>query len=126
MGLGKTVQAIAAMVSLKNAGATHFIVVCPASVLANWCREIRKFCSVPVTRVYGNARIGSLRFWIKNGGIAVTTYETTPYFVFDDDFSFDMLVVDEAHYIKNPEAHRQRKKTLRKKQAPSFYDRNGA
>lgn len=106
MGLGKTVQAIAAMVSLKNAGATHFIVVCPASVLANWCREIRKFCSVPVTRVYGNARIGSLRFWIKNGGIAVTTYETTPYFVFDDDFSFDMLVVDEAHYIKNPEAQR--------------------
>ena len=42
MGLGKTVQAIAVMVSLKNTGATHFIVVCPASVLANWCREITK------------------------------------------------------------------------------------
>ena len=36
MGLGKTIQAIATMVSLKNTGATHFVVVCPASVLINW------------------------------------------------------------------------------------------
>lgn len=42
MGLGKTVQAIATMVSLRNTGGTHFIVVCPASVITNWCREIRK------------------------------------------------------------------------------------
>lgn len=42
MGLGKTIQSIATMVSLRNSGATHFIVVCPASVLTNWCREIKK------------------------------------------------------------------------------------
>ena len=39
MGLGKTVQAIATMVSLRNTGGTHFVVVCPASVITNWCRE---------------------------------------------------------------------------------------
>ena len=43
MGLGKTIQAIATMVSLKNTGATHFIVLCPASVIINWCREVQKF-----------------------------------------------------------------------------------
>jgi SNF2 family DNA or RNA helicase len=41
MGLGKTVQAIAAMVSLKNTGETHFAVICPASVMTNCSREIR-------------------------------------------------------------------------------------
>ena len=36
MGLGKTVQAIAVMVSLRNTGGNHFVVVCPASVITNW------------------------------------------------------------------------------------------
>lgn len=106
MGLGKTVQAIASMVSLKNTGATHFIVVCPASVLTNWCREIKKMSSLPVTEVHGSSRCCAVHFWKDNGGVAVTTYETTAYFSFEDDFTFDMLVVDEAHYIKNPEAQR--------------------
>ncbi len=106
MGLGKTVQAIASMVSLKNTGATHFIVVCPASVLTNWCREIKKMSSLPVTEVHGSSRCRAIHFWKDNGGVAVTTYETTAYFSFEDDFTFDMLVVDEAHYIKNPEAQR--------------------
>ena len=106
MGLGKTVQAIAAMVSLKNTGATHFVVVCPASVIENWCREIRKHSKLSVTKVYGQERMSALRSWIKNGDIAVTTYETTGYFKLDDSFKFSMLVVDEAHYIKNPRARR--------------------
>ena len=42
MALGKTIQAIATIVSLKNTGATHFIVICPASVVLNWCREVAK------------------------------------------------------------------------------------
>ncbi len=41
MGLGKTVQAIAALAHLAARGETHFLVVCPASVLINWTREIR-------------------------------------------------------------------------------------
>lgn len=53
MGLGKTIQAIAAMVSLRNVGETHFIVVCPASVVTNWCREIRTKSLLSVTKVHG-------------------------------------------------------------------------
>lgn len=104
MGLGKTVQAIATMVSLRNTGATHFVVVCPASVLANWCREISKQSKLRVTKVHGTDRIAALHSWVKTGGVAVTTFETTAYFKLTDGFNLDLLVVDEAHYIKNPNA----------------------
>lgn len=106
MGLGKTVQAIAVMVSLKNTGATHFVVVCPASVITNWCREIRKMSLLSVTKIHGAGRKAALQSWIRTGGVAVTTYETTAFFHLADDFKFTLLVVDEAHYIKNPEANR--------------------
>ncbi len=108
MGLGKTIQAIATMVSLKNTGATHFIVVCPASVITNWCREIRKHSLLSVTKVHGQGRKYALNAWIRTGGVAVTTYETTGYFKLEEDFQFSTLVVDEAHYIKNPSATRSK------------------
>lgn len=108
MGLGKTVQAIATMVSLKNTGATHFVVVCPASVLTNWCREIVKHSKLSVIKIHGNLRLSALKDWIKRGGVAVTTYETTKYFALDENFHHTLTVVDEAHYIKNPEAQRTR------------------
>ena len=106
MGLGKTVQAIATMVSLRNTGGTYFIVVCPASVITNWCREIRKMSLLSVTKVHGAGRKAALESWIKTGGVAVTTYETVAYCKLPDDFKFKLLVVDEAHYIKNPGARR--------------------
>lgn len=106
MGLGKTVQAIATMVSLRNTGATHFMVVCPASVLTNWCREIRKMSRLSVTKIHGYDRYTAAQSWIKTGGVAVTTYETTGHIRLEKEFKFSLLVVDEAHYIKNPEAQR--------------------
>ena len=106
MGLGKTIQAIALMVALKNTGATHFMVVCPASVIANWCREITEKSDLLVVRIHGQDRALALENWLQNGGVAVTTYETTAHIELSDDFKFDNLVVDEAHYIKNPEARR--------------------
>lgn len=106
MGLGKTIQAIAAMVSLRNSGSTHFLVICPASVLTNWCREIQKKSDLTVVKIHGYDRGVALQLWVKNGGVAVTTYETTGFLKLDVSFKYSMLVVDEAHYIKNPEANR--------------------
>ena len=106
MGLGKTVQAIAAMVSLRNTGASHFMVVCPASVITNWCREITQKSTLSVIRIHGASRADALQSWLDNGGVAVTTYETTAFCSLPDAFRFSMLVVDEAHYIKNPGAKR--------------------
>ncbi len=105
MGLGKTVQAIAAMVSLNALGATHFMVVCPASVLVNWTREITKFSTLAVTPIRGGDQT-ALRRWMEKGGAAVTTYESISRFALPEDFRFDMLIADEAHYVKNPAARR--------------------
>jgi SNF2 family DNA or RNA helicase len=106
MGLGKTIQAIATMVSLKNTGATHFMVICPASVVTNWCREIAKHSKLRPTMIYGRTRASAIESWLKTGGVAVTNYETTQHINFEEGFKFSLLVVDEAHYIKNPDANR--------------------
>ncbi len=108
MGLGKTVQAIASLVVLRNSGEHHFVVVCPASVLINWCREIEKFCDIGCVKIHGKDAMKSLQSWKENGGIAVTTYETLEKFEMNDLFKYGMLVVDEAHYVKNPNAKRTR------------------
>ena len=108
MGLGKTIQAIALMVALRNIGATHFMVICPASVIANWCREITEKSDLIVVKIHGQDKSVALENWVHNGGVAVTTYETTSYIDLDDSFRFENLIVDEAHYIKNPEARRSR------------------
>lgn len=106
MGLGKTIQAIATMVSLKNTGATHFLVVCPASVVTNWCREINKHSKLKATMIYGRARNSALTSWLETGGVGVTTFETTQHITFEPNYKYSLLVVDEAHYIKNPNARR--------------------
>ena len=109
MGLGKTIQAIAAMTHLyrENAGA-RFLVVCPASVMINWCREIQKFSGIPVNLLHGPLLEDSLLCWQELGGIAVTNYESMGKIVggINGQLTLSMLIIDEAHYIKNPEAKR--------------------
>ena len=106
MGLGKTVQAIATMVSLRNTGATHFMVVCPASVVANWCREIEKHSTLRAIKLHGRERDYAVAAWEEMGGVAVTTYETLGAIDLSDTCPLDFLTVDEAHYVKNREAIR--------------------
>lgn len=106
MGLGKTIQAMACMISLRNAGKKYFMVVCPASVLINWCKEISIKSDLEVTKIHGKDKKYAFEYWKKHGGVAVTTYETTAYCIEQGYFRLDMLIVDEAHYIKNPNARR--------------------
>lgn len=105
MGLGKTIQAIAAMAALKAEGKSHFMVVCPASVLVNWCREIRKHSTLEVTKIHGNDE-EALLHWRENGDVAVTTFESISRFQLPQRFRISMVVTDEAHYVKNPETQR--------------------
>ena len=105
MGLGKTFQAMATMAALKAAGKHHFMVVCPASVLINWQRELTKHTQLAVTKIHGGDE-NALLHWRENGDVAVTTFESISRFDLPEKFKFDMLVVDEAHYVKNPDAQR--------------------
>ena len=106
MGLGKTVQAIASMVSVRNQGETHFLVVCPASVLINWCREIALHSDLKAIKLHGEERDKNFDYWLNFGGVAVTTYESMAKINFVAISKISMLVADEAHYVKNPKARR--------------------
>ncbi|XP_022157601.1 protein CHROMATIN REMODELING 19 [Momordica charantia] len=59
MGLGKTIQAITYLVMLKylNNDSGPHLIVCPASVLENWERELKKWCpSFSVLQYHGAGR----------------------------------------------------------------------
>jgi len=106
MGLGKTIQAIAAMAHLGAQGRTHFLVVCPASVLVNWLREIESRSALRAFRLHGQERAAALAAWTSVGGVAVTTYDALRHLDVPEQAAVGMLVVDEAHYVKNPAAQR--------------------
>lgn len=109
MGLGKTLQALAAMAHLAAGGATHFLVVCPASVVVNWTREIAKHTRLAAYRLHGAERDRNRRLWMERGGVAVTTYDVLRSSTFmPGGVRVAMMAVDEAHYAKNPEALRTR------------------
>lgn len=106
MGLGKTVQAIAVMTALKNKGAKKFLVVCPASVIENWVREVRKHSELTCIKIHGSEKQLQAKAWLAGLDVGVTNYESTGSIELDPSRKLDLVVVDEAHYIKNPSAKR--------------------
>ncbi|MHC3473458.1 DEAD/DEAH box helicase [Streptomyces sp. 7R007] len=108
MGLGKTVQAIAALAHLAAEGHTHFLVVCPASVLINWTREIRARSTLRAIPVHGPDRQDAHAEWRERGGVALTTFDLLHTLPAPDGTAPGMVVVDEAHYVKNPDTRRAR------------------
>lgn len=105
MGLGKTIQVLAAMCHLAAKGKKHFFVVAPNSVLINWEREVKKHTKLNPIVVHGDDRDDELGQWQREGGVAITTY-TTLGRLMDQIQTVDLLAVDEAHAVKNPEAQR--------------------
>ncbi|MBC2905222.1 DEAD/DEAH box helicase [Streptomyces cupreus] len=98
MGLGKTITVIA--LHLQRARSEPTLVVCPASLLGNWQREITRFApGVPVRRFHGPDRtLEDLA-----GGFVLTTYGTmrsaAPVLA---QQTWGMVVADEAQHVKNP------------------------
>ncbi|MFC0532501.1 DEAD/DEAH box helicase [Phytohabitans kaempferiae] len=121
MGLGKTLEAIAVFAHLRSRGKTHLLVVCPAAVVTNWIREVAGKSKLRAHRVHGPERDRAARTWMRDGGVAVTTYETLAWWepALRQLRDLPCVVVDEAHYIKNPQAQR----TIRTKQLVARADR---
>jgi hypothetical protein len=102
MGLGKTITLIALHLrrAERDRGGRPTLVVCPASLLGNWQREIRRFApGVPVRRFHGAGRtLADL-----DGGFVLTTYGTMRGAAEElAGVEWGMVVADEAQHIKNP------------------------
>ncbi|MEV0740727.1 DEAD/DEAH box helicase [Streptomyces sp. NPDC050549] len=98
MGLGKTITLIA--LHLRRAHRQPTLVICPASLLGNWQREITRFApGVPVRRFHGADRtLEDL-----TGGFVLTTYGTMRSAAATlAQQPWGMVVADEAQHVKNP------------------------
>lgn len=92
-GLGKTMQAIA-YAQLHN---LKTIIVCPLSVVLNWKKEVKKFTGKNTTIWDSKSYDGSLK-----NQFHVVHYDAVAKVISDlRKQDFDLLVCDEATYLKN-------------------------
>lgn len=109
MGLGKTIEALIAMNHLSQEdGAKYFVVIAPLSVITNWKRETEKWTVFTPYVFHGNKRMEIFTLWLESGGVLITTYGHANFFDLNKQSKIDMLVVDEAHYVKNPKTQRSK------------------
>ncbi|WP_405066786.1 DEAD/DEAH box helicase [Kribbella sp. NBC_01510] len=102
MGLGKTITLISLHLHRRQSPGTAgpTLVVCPASLLGNWEREIQRFApGTPVRRFHGSSRsLDDAR-----EGFVLTTYGTLRRdAVRLAEHRWGLVVADEAQHVKNP------------------------
>lgn len=106
MGLGKTLQAIVLIRKRANEG-KKTLVVAPVSLLENWKEECAKFApDLKVLVHHGTGRTGSSAGF-DGYDVVVTSYghAVTDNLLFCLE-KWDLLVLDEAQNIKNPQSNR--------------------
>jgi SWI/SNF-related matrix-associated actin-dependent regulator 1 of chromatin subfamily A len=104
MGLGKTTSAIIA--SLES-GSKKVLIICPATLKINWKREIENYSDKSVYIAEGKNFSTDSDFVIINYDIIKNFHDPKK----KDDSqvllaNFDLVIIDEAHYIKNAQAQR--------------------
>jgi SWI/SNF-related matrix-associated actin-dependent regulator 1 of chromatin subfamily A len=104
MGLGKTTSTI---IAALETGAKKILIICPASLKINWQREIQNYSDKSVYICEGKKFSTDEEFTIINYDILKNFYD-----IKDKDNSlistsnFDLVILDEAHMISNPQAQR--------------------
>lgn len=104
MGLGKTTSTI---IAALESGAKKVLIICPATLKINWKREIENYSDKSVYIAEGKNFDGNNDFVIINYDIIKNFHDVKK----KDDSqilaaNFDLVVIDEAHYIKNAQAQR--------------------
>tara|TARA_R110001583_G_scaffold3160_2_gene20672 strand:- start:4224 stop:6275 length:2052 start_codon:yes stop_codon:yes gene_type:complete len=102
MGLGKTVQAIAVCNVTKP---TKVLIIVPASLRINWQREWAKFTTLDLEVAIVSG--GKPAAWPADPQVVVLNYEVVgKHRDAIDACDWDIVICDEAHYLKNPRAQR--------------------
>jgi SWI/SNF-related matrix-associated actin-dependent regulator of chromatin subfamily A-like protein 1 len=103
MGLGKTTSTI---IAALETGAKKVLIICPASLKINWQREIENYSDKPTSIIEGKK-------W-EDGDFIIINYDIIKNFHDEKKKSdsvllktkFDLVIIDEAHYIQNKQAQR--------------------
>ena len=104
MGLGKTTSTI---IAALETGAKKILIVCPASLKVNWMREIQNYTDRSVFISEGKSYSTEHDFVIVNYDILKNFHDLK-----DKNNSlikqsnFDLIILDEAHYVQNAQAQR--------------------
>ena len=104
MGLGKTTATI---IAALETGAKKILIVCPASLKINWQREIENYSDRSVYISEGKKFSDEHDFVIINYDILKNFHDPKK----KDESTilksnFDLIIMDEAHMISNPQAQR--------------------
>ena len=104
MGLGKSYMSI---VSAMESGAKNILIVCPSSTKINWEREIHMFQEYNTSIISGR-KWAPAKFTIINFDILKNFHTMVKKGIEPDemltnivDTKFDLMIVDEAHFLKN-------------------------
>ena len=104
MGLGKTTSTI---IAALETGAKKILIICPATLKINWQREIENYSDRSIYISEGKQFSTEHDFVIVNYDILKNFYDLK-----DKENSlitksnFDLIIIDEAHYIQNAQAQR--------------------
>jgi SWI/SNF-related matrix-associated actin-dependent regulator 1 of chromatin subfamily A len=104
MGLGKTTSTI---IAALETGAKKILIICPATLKINWQREIENYSDRSIYISEGKHFSTEHDFVIVNYDILKNFYD-----IKDKENSlitksnFDLIIIDEAHYIQNAQAQR--------------------
>jgi SWI/SNF-related matrix-associated actin-dependent regulator 1 of chromatin subfamily A len=104
MGLGKTTSTI---IAALETGAKKILIICPASLKINWQREIENYSDRSVF-------ISESKNWSNEHDFVIVNYDILKNFydLKDKENSlitkgeFDLIILDEAHYVSNGTAAR--------------------
>lgn len=104
MGLGKTTSTI---IAALESGSKKVLIICPATLKINWKREIENYSDKSIYIAESKNFSTEADFVIINYDIIKNFHDTKK----KDDSkvlaaNFDLVIVDEAHYIKNATAQR--------------------
>lgn len=143
MGLGKSLQAITvAAADIKRQYAEKIIVVAPVTLKGNWADEFDKFTSIPavvfgqrpdpknperfknMTPIQRSEQLEDFAFNMSGPRALICNYEQINKHLTElNRIGFDIVIFDEAHYLKNHKA--QRTKACHKIQARRYFALTG-
>jgi len=103
MGLGKTTSTVVAALETE---AKKILIICPASLKINWSREIQNYTDRPIFICDGKK--------YEDSDFVILNYDIIKNFHDPQNkeeslilkSNFDLIIIDEAHYIQNSSAQR--------------------